>query len=75
MKMCIVHFSFVNINVYAKFHLNIPLNSKDRAIFTFFQNLELGKASNDDKCNCQSLMLDLVNINVYAEVYQNSPNG
>ena len=67
----------VNINVYAKFHHNSPLNS---AIFTFFriwssaqsrpmlnvilqfhsiqeigpfslfQNLELGKASTDEKC-------------------------
>ena len=25
----------VNLNVYAKFHHNIPLNSRDRAIFTF----------------------------------------
>ena len=45
------------------------------AIFTFFQNSELGKASTDDKCHFQSLGLDLVNINVYAKVYQNIPNG
>ena len=38
----------VNTNVYAKFHHNIPLRSKDSAIFTF-QNLELGKASIDEK--------------------------
>ena len=31
----------VNTNVYAKFHHNIPLSSRDRAIFTFFQNVEL----------------------------------
>ena len=38
----------VNTNVYAKFHHNIPLSSKDSAIFPF-QNLELGKASIDEK--------------------------
>ena len=36
-------------NVYAKFHHNIPLSSRDRAIFTFFQNLELGKTWTDEK--------------------------
>ena len=41
----------VNINVYAKVYQNIPLSSRDRAIFTFFQNLALGKASTDDKCH------------------------
>ena len=34
----------VNINVCAKFHHNILHSSRDRAI-SFFQNLELGKAS------------------------------
>ena len=46
-------------NVYAKFHHNIPLRSRDRAIFTFSEFGALG--------------LDLVNINVYAKVYQNIP--
>ena len=32
----------VNINVYAKVYQNIPLCSRDRAIFTFFQKLALG---------------------------------
>ena len=41
----------VNINVYAKVYQNIPLSSRDRTIFTFFQNLALGKASTDDKCH------------------------
>ena len=41
--------------------------------FSFFQNLELGKASTDEKFNSQSLGLDLVNINVYTKVYQNIP--
>ena len=40
----------VNINVFATFYQNIPLNLRDRAIFTF-QNLALGKASTDDKCH------------------------
>ena len=38
-----------------------------------FQNLELGKATTDKNVNSQSLGLDLVNINVYAKVYQNIP--
>ena len=44
----------VNINVYAKDYQNIPLSSRDRAIFTFFslfQNLALDKASTNDKCH------------------------
>ena len=41
--------------------------------FSLFQNLELGKASTDKNVSSQSLGLDLVNINVYATVYQNIP--
>ena len=37
--------------------------------YSHFQNLELGKASTDKKC--QFAGLDLVNINIYANVYQN----
>ena len=110
--------------MYAKFHHNIPLSSRDKAIFTFslfsefeprqnldqsqmsfdylmgyimsismcmqhfiiifhpvkeigpfslFQNLELGKASTEKNVISQSLGLDLVNINVYAKVFQNIP--
>ena len=40
----------VNINVCAKVYQNIPLNLRDRAIFTFSE-LALGKASTDDKCH------------------------
>ena len=44
--------------------------------FSFlFQNFELDKASTYDKCHLQSLGLDLININVYEQVYQNIPNG
>ena len=41
--------------------------------FSLFQNLELGKASTDEKCHFATLGLDLVNINVYAKVNQNIP--
>ena len=41
--------------------------------FSLFQNLELCKASTDKNVSSQSLGLDLVNINVYAKVYQNIP--
>ena len=41
--------------------------------FSLFQNLELGKASTDENVISQSLGQDLVNINVYAKVYQNIP--
>ena len=41
--------------------------------FSLFQNLELGKASTDENVISQSFGLDLVNINVYAKVYQNIP--
>ena len=41
----------ININVYAEVYQNIPLSSRDKAISTFFQNLELGKASTDDTCH------------------------
>ena len=41
--------------------------------FSLFHNLELGKASTDENVISQSLGLDLVNINVYAKVYQNIP--
>ena len=38
----------VNVNDYANVYQNIPLSSRDRAIFIFFQNLALGKASTND---------------------------
>ena len=40
-----------NINVYTEIYQNFPLISRDKAIFTFFQNLALGKASTDLKCH------------------------
>ena len=41
--------------------------------FSLFQNLELGKPRRMKNDISQFLGLDLVNINVYAEVYQNIP--
>ena len=43
--------------------------------FSLFQNLELGKPRPMINVISQSLEIDLVNINVYANVYQNIPNG
>ena len=65
----------VNINVHAKFHHNIPLSSRDRAIFTFS---EFGARQSLDRWKMafrNLLELDLVNINVSANFYQNIPNG
>ena len=74
----------VNINVKAKFHHNIPLRSRDSAIITFSkfgarQSLDQWKMSFRNLSGyilsismfTQSLWLYLVNINVYATVYQN----
>ena len=60
----------VNINVYAKVYQNIPLCSRDRAIFTFFSEV-----STRINVISQSLGLDVVYINVYAKFYQNIPNS
>ena len=62
-----------SINVYAKFHHNIPFSSRDRAIFTFFRIWSWAKPRPKKNVISQSLGLDLVNINVYAKVYQNIP--
>ena len=43
--------------------------------FSLFQDLALGKASNDDKCHFASLGLELFNIKLSAKFYQNIPNG
>ena len=59
--------------MYARFHHNIPLSSRDRAIFTFFRMWSSAKPRAMKNVISQSLGLDLVNINVYAKVYQNIP--
>ena len=60
-------------NVYAKCHHNIPLSSRDRAIFTFFRIWSSAKPTPMKNVISQSLGLDLDNINVYAKVYQKIP--
>ena len=60
----------VNINVYAKVYQNIPLNSRDRAIFTFSEF-----ASTDDKCHFAIPWARSFNIKLSEKFYQNIPNG
>ena len=55
-------------SVYAKFHHNIPLSTRDRA-----RIWSSAKPRPTKNAISQSFGLDLVNINVYAEVYQNNP--
>ena len=57
--------------MYAKFHHDIPLSSRDSAIITFS---EFG-ARPMINVILQFLELDLVNINVSAKFYQNILNG
>ena len=59
--------------MYAKFHHNILHSSRDRAIFTFFRIWSSANPRPIKNVSSQSLGLDLVNINVYAKVYQNIP--
>ena len=61
----------VNINVYAKVYLNIPLSLRDRVIFTFSELLIRPMIN----VILQFLELDLVNINMSGKFYQNIPNG
>ena len=65
----------VNINVYATVYQNIPLSSRDRAIFTFFRIWRSAKPRPMINAILQFLELDLVNIIVSAKFYQNIPNG
>ena len=60
--------------LHTKFHQNIPCGSRDRAS-SLFRNLDLGKASTEEKCHLAIPWLDLVNINGYANFYQNIPHG
>ena len=57
----------VNINVYAKVYQNIPLSSRDRAVFTFFRIWRSAKPRPMINVILQFLKLDLVNINLSAK--------
>ena len=59
--------------MYAKFHHNIPLSSRNSAIITFFRIWSSAKPRPMKNVISQSLGLDLGNINVHATVYQNIP--
>ena len=56
----------VHINVYAKVYQNIPVSSRNRAIFTFFRIWCSAKPRPMINVILQFLELDLVNINVSA---------
>ena len=65
----------VNINVYAKVYHNIPLSSRDRAIYHFFRIWHSAKSRPLVNVILQFLGLDLFNIKLSAKFYQNIPNG
>ena len=64
----------VNINVYAKVYQNIPLSSRDRAIFTFSE-FGTRQSLTDDKCHFANPCARSFNIKLSAKFYQNIPNG
>ena len=61
----------LSISMYMQNFIIIYHSVQEIGPFSLFQNLELGKASTEKNVISQSLGLDLVNINVYAKVYQN----
>ena len=63
----------LSISMYTQTFITIFFTVLQIGPFSLFQNLELGKASTVKNVISQSLGLDLVNINVYATVYQNIP--
>ena len=63
----------VSISMCMQNFITVFLTVQEMGPFSLFQNLELGKASTDKNVSSQSLGPDLVNINVYAKVYQNVP--
>ena len=65
----------VNINIFAKVYQNIPLSSRDRAIFHFFRIWHSAKPRPMINVILQFLGLDLSNIKLFAKFYQNIPNG
>ena len=60
-------FTYVNIIVYAKFHHNIPLSSRDRAIFTFSEFKPRQRLGRFQMIFDNPLGYILVNINAYAK--------
>ena len=62
---------FRSCNGYAKFYQNIPKGSRDRASFTFFQILNLGKPRPIPNNIWQSHWLQLIKTSVYAKFHDN----
>ena len=63
----------VSLSICMQYFITIFFTVQEIGPFSLFQNLELGEASTIKNVSSQSLGLDLVNINVYAMVYQNMP--
>ena len=61
------------LSISTQMSINIFHSVQEIRPSSLFQNLELGKASTNENVISQSLGQDLVNINVYAKVYQNIP--
>ena len=61
----------LSISMYMQNFITIFHSVQEIGPFSLFQNLELGKASTEENVFSQTLGLDLVNISVYAKVYQN----
>ena len=65
--------NLINIPMCMQNFITIFFTALEIGPFSHFQNLELGKASTDKKCQFEISWLDLVNVNVYAKVHQNIP--
>ena len=65
----------VKINAFAKVYQNIPLSSRDRAIFHFFRIWHSATPRPLINVILQFLWLDLFKIKLSAKFYQNIPNG
>ena len=63
----------MSISMYMQNFITIFHSVQELGPFSLSQNLELGKASTDYKCHFAISWASLVNINVYAKVYQNIP--
>ena len=63
----------MSISMYMQNFITIFYPVQEIGSFSLFRNVKLGKASTDENVISQYLGLDLVNINVYAKVYQNIP--
>ena len=74
-SMCMQNFItiFLSISMCMQNFITIFFTVLEIGPLPLFQYLELGKASTNKNVSSQSLELVLVNINVYAKVYQNIP--